>query len=449
MNREYNMAQVVVMPKLGNTVESSLILAWHVNVGDKVNEGDILCEIETDKATLEVESTASGILLARFYEENDDVPVLENLAIIGQVGETFDEFMPSHQISDEVQLLKESELTAIKSSVEQPTDTQKVETDNIFISPRAKQLATRKNIDYTNLAGTGPDGRIIERDIEMAITNQVKVSPVARAMLDTGEFRIGDELSNGNRVRKHNLIPIDTSTQLQSGQDNVTEIPLKGIRKIIAKRMLESMQSTAQLTLNASADARAIKVYRQRLKTSDEYLGLRRISINDLVMYAVAHTLPHFPELNAHFDHDTIYQHQNIHLGMAVDTPRGLIVPVIHNANQLTLKHLSSEAHRLAKACLDGNIKPDEMAGGTFTVTNLGGFGIESFTPILNLPQVAILGVGNINLKPIEVDGEVTFPPHIGLSLTINHQVVDGAPGARFLSHLSKTLSNIDLILAG
>jgi pyruvate dehydrogenase E2 component (dihydrolipoamide acetyltransferase) len=163
---------------------------------------------------------------------------------------------------------------------------------------------------------------------------------------------------------------------------------------------------------------------------------------------AVSRTLPQFPELNATFSDDVISQYKNVHLGLAVDTPRGLMVPVICWANTLSLKEIAQEAKRLAAACLDSTISADEMNGGTFTVTNLGSFGIESFTPVLNAPQVAILGVGNINLKPVERDGEVQFIPHLGLSLTINHQVVDGAPAARFLQALAQGLAQIELLLA-
>lgn len=440
------MAQVIVMPKLGNTVESSIILSWQVNVGDTVNVGDILCEIETDKATLEVESSEAGILLARFYEEGDDVPVLENLAVIGQTGEAFDEFIPDLTQAEPTLMPDPEPQQTISVIPEIPT--QNIESEQVFISPRARNLAIRKKLDYMSIQGTGPNGRIIERDIELALANQVKVSPVAKAMLDSGEFAIGDSLPAGSKITKTSLIPVAQQSSNQVKSSNVNEIPLKGIRKTIARRMLESIQTTAQLTLNSSADARAVQAYRKRLKASDASLGLTKISINDLVMFAVAQTLPQFPEMNALFENDTLYQYGAVHLGMAVDTPRGLIVPVIHNANKLSLKQLAGETHRLANACLEGKIKPDEMAGGTFTVTNLGGLGIESFTPVLNLPQVAILGVGNINLKPVQQDKEVAFVPHMGLSLTINHQVVDGAPGARFLSQLSTTLANIDLMLA-
>jgi pyruvate dehydrogenase E2 component (dihydrolipoamide acetyltransferase) len=226
-------------------------------------------------------------------------------------------------------------------------------------------------------------------------------------------------------------------------------VPVKGVRKVIAERMLQSLQTTAQLTLNASADARALQALRKRLKESPEAMGLRGITINDLVLLAVARTLPAFPGLNAVFTGDTIQQHRHVQLGVAVDTPKGLMVPVVRAADTLTLRQLAAEAKRLAAACQAGKVLPDELSGGTFTVTNLGAFGIESFTPVLNSPQVAILGVCNIQPKPVEVGESVHFVPHLGLSLTINHQVVDGAPAARFLQSLGQAIAQIDLLLAG
>jgi pyruvate dehydrogenase E2 component (dihydrolipoamide acetyltransferase) len=230
--------------------------------------------------------------------------------------------------------------------------------------------------------------------------------------------------------------------------DEIEIIPVQGIRKVIANRMLESLQTTAQLTLNSSADARALQAYRQRLKTSSEELGLQTVTVNDLLLFAVSRLLPRYPALNALFTGQEIHRYRAVHLGVAVDTPRGLMVPTIRRANSLSLKQLADESKRLANACLDGKIAPDELTGGTFTVTNLGNLGIESFTPVLNPPQVAILGVGGISLKPVQIDAEVKFIPHIGLSLTINHQVVDGAPAARFLQALATGLAQFELLLA-
>lgn len=411
------MAQAIVMPKLGNTVESAILLAWLVAVGESIAAGEPLCEIETDKAALEVESTVSGVLLAQFFEEGDEVPVLENIAAVGQAGESFAELMPA---------------TASSPAPTKP----------VLISPRAKNLARRKGIDYRQVSGSGPNGRIIERDIEAAIVSQVKISPVA--MLAGGEYEMGAGIPVDSRV---------TKTHLASARHEkpavIQALPLRGIRKTIAKRMLESAQTTAQLTLNVSADATALVAFRRRLKNSDEDLGLRQVNINDLLMYVLAQTLPDFPALNAVFENETLYQHQAVSLGMAVDTRGGLMAPVIRHANSLSLRQLSAETHRLALACREGSIRPEELSGGSFTMTNMGGLGIESFTPLLNSPQVAILGAGSINLKPMPVENDVAFVPHIGFSLTINHQAVDGAPAARFLAELTKNLARIDLLLAG
>ncbi len=280
------------------------------------------------------------------------------------------------------------------------------------------------------------------------------MTPLARAMVEKGSF-VAPPSGTGARGRI-------TSRDLQAamppapqapaapadGEQDVQAIQLTRVRRIIAERMLSSLQTTAQLTLNASADARPLLDYRKRLKASPEAHGLRSVTINDLILFVVARTLVRHPDLNALFVDSTVTQHTNVHLAVAVDTPRGLVVPVIRNANTLSLRQISQEAGRLAKASQEGRVSPDELNGGTFTVTNLGSLGIESFTPILNPPQVAILGVGSVNLKPVEVDGEVAFVPHLGLSLTINHQVVDGAPGARFLQALSGNIAELDLLLA-
>jgi pyruvate dehydrogenase E2 component (dihydrolipoamide acetyltransferase) len=234
-------------------------------------------------------------------------------------------------------------------------------------------------------------------------------------------------------------------------------VKVTGIRKLIAERMLASLQSTAQLTMHTAADARALQSMRRKFKESPEAMGLRDVNINDMVLYAVSRVLPQYTDLNALFVGDTLSMHASVHLGFAVDTPKGLMVPVIRNAHALSLRDVAREAARLIAGCRDGGIRPEEMAGGTFTVTNLGTFGVHGFTPVLNVPQVAILGVGAIVPGPVmdadgaksaEYVGAMTFIPQIGLSLTINHQVVDGAPGARFLQALAADIARFDLLLA-
>jgi pyruvate dehydrogenase E2 component (dihydrolipoamide acetyltransferase) len=219
--------------------------------------------------------------------------------------------------------------------------------------------------------------------------------------------------------------------------------------------MYQSLAESAQFTLSASAPVGRLQEFRGRMKAADESLGLNKITVNDLILYAVSRILPQYPFMNAHKIGDTLRTFERVHLGVAVDTPRGLMVPVIRNASLLSLRQISAEAKRLATACQNGSAKPDELSGSTFTVTNLGSLGVSSFTPILNAPEVGILGLCGIDLKPVETedcdddDCGIHFEPHIGFSLTINHQVVDGAPAARFLKALGEAVADIDLLLAG
>ena len=229
----------------------------------------------------------------------------------------------------------------------------------------------------------------------------------------------------------------------------VQETSVRGVRKLIAERMRVSLRDSAQLTLNTSADASVLLSYRKLLKKGIEESKFPTITINDMILFAVTKTLCSQKDLNAHFLGDKIVQFEHVHLGFAVDTPRGLMVPVIRYAESLSLREISNEAKRLGKACMDRTITPDKLSGGSFTVTNLGPSGIESFTPVLNAPQVGILGICTIQPKPV-MDGEnVKFIPHIGLSLTFDHQAVDGAPAARFLQELSGVLAGFDQIEVG
>jgi pyruvate dehydrogenase E2 component (dihydrolipoamide acetyltransferase) len=431
------------MPKLGNTVESILLVGWRKGVGDMIHVGETLCDVETDKATMEVESPAEGTVLALLYQPGDEIPVMVNIAVIGAPGEDIASYTGAATPSQPFPASRGGGRG--EGLNETPDRLQLVQVEaaaQLRVSPRARNLAARKAVDLHGLQGSGPNGRIIERDVQAAL--RTRLTPVARSMVAAGDFLPPERGSGaGGRITKKDLILAQESPSPEA----VESIPLRGARKVIAARMLESLQTTAQLTLNSSADARALLDYRQRLKNSPPELGLQKVTINDLMLFAVSRTLPSFSDLNSLFQENAIYRYQAVHLGMAVDTERGLLVPVIRRAQTLSLKALADEAHRLAEACINGKIKPDELSGGTFSVSNLGHLGVESFTPVLNPPQVGILGVGGINLKPVEVDGEVKFIPHLSLSLTINHQVVDGAPGARFLQALSRNLGQIDLLV--
>jgi pyruvate dehydrogenase E2 component (dihydrolipoamide acetyltransferase) len=433
------MSTQIILPKLGNSVESSIIASWLKQPGDVIAEGDAICSVETDKTTMEVTSTASGVLLQHLVKVGDDVPVLAPIAVIDETGE--DRRQKTEVRSQKSEDRRQSPITSLQSP----------------ISPRARKLAQAKEVDVTTLHGSGPQGRIIERDVQAALTpafsqRETKLTPVAKAMVASGEF-VAPERGTGfdGRITKQDLQPISSSPPpLTSSSPHSTapSSPLSGVRKVIAERMRASLHGTAQLTMNASADARTLLAYRQKLKASEESLGLHEVTINDLVLFAVAKTLVQFPALNATLQEGVLTQYQAVHLAFAVDAPRGLLVPVIREAQSLSLRQLAEQARHLATNARTGKLSPDQLSGGSFTVSNLGQFGIESFTPILNTPQVAILGVGNVNLKPIEINGEVKFIPHLALSLTIDHQAVDGAPGAKFLQALSRNLDQFELLLA-
>ena len=424
------MATAVVMPKLGQSVETCIIIGWKKQKGDSITAGEPLCEVETDKSALEVESPASGTLLDVFFDEGEEVAVQANIAAIGEPGEDISSLKPAVAVDTS----SEEESSAASDEPVPPPPTQpttlevpqrhssKPDRLKRRISPRAASLAEELGVDISGIRGTGPGGRIIERDVRAAPPTAAKPAAI--------QMRITPPIQ----------------TEFPPGEAQTA--PLQGTRKIIAERMLYSIQSTAQLTLNASADARALLSFRQRLKSSAEAFGLQTITINDFILFAVSRTLPDHPGLNAVLLKEAISQYESVHLGFAVDTPRCLMVPVIRDANTLNLKAISREAKRLTAACLEGEVSPDELTGGTFTVTNLGNMEIESFTPILNPPQVGILGVGNVNLKAMDIEGEVEHIPHIGLSLTIDHQAVDGAVASRFLGTLSGRLATIDLLVA-
>jgi pyruvate dehydrogenase E2 component (dihydrolipoamide acetyltransferase) len=405
------MAIAVLMPKQGQSVESCLMIKWNKKVGDKVKAEEPICEVETDKAVFEVEAPEAGTILKIFYKEGDDIPVLNTIAIIGQPGEKIDHLIPKKTISvsKEEYIEKQKVITPDESLKKTKLS---LGTVLIPISPVARRFAEKKGIDFSRLAGSGPGGRIIKKDIEKA-------------------------LSEGE--------PLVSSTVSENFLGPVKEITVEGVRKIISERMLTSLQSTAQLTLNTSVDASNLLACRKSLKSSPEMKGLNKITMNDFLLYIVAHILPKFKNMNAHFLKDKILEFEHVHLGFAVDSPRGLMVPIIHHAHLLSLKDISKEARRLNTACQEETILPDELHGGTFTVTNLGKMGIESFTPILNIPQVAILGVCNVSLKPMMKEDKIQFIPHIGLSLTFDHRAIDGAPAAKFLQELNRLITNFDL----
>ena len=416
------MAKAVIMPKAGITVESCIIGTWEKKVGDQVKVGDILFTYETDKASFECESTEEGTLLEIFFGDGDEVECLLNVCAIGEPGEDCSALRPNSAaeaaapVAEAPVAEKAEEKAAPVAEVPVATATG---SDAAAISPRAKKLAERTGVDAAMATPTGPNGRVIERDVRNLIDNPVAVSaPKVEA-----EAKVYDE-------------------------QEYTDVKFSGIRRAISKSMSNSLATAAQLTHNTTFDATNILNYRKMLKNSEgEFAG---ITLGDIVLYAVSRTLLNHPDLNANMlDGENIRLFKHVNLGVAVDTPRGLMVPTIFNADQKSLLEISKEVKVLAKECRDGNISPDKLTGGTFTVSNLGSLGVETFTPVINAPQTGILGVCKcVDRVKKGPNGEIDIYPAMGLSLTYDHRAVDGSPASRFQKELGENLENFTVLLA-
>ena len=431
------MATPVIMPRLGQSVEDCILAEWKVALGAVVEEGTVLAVIETDKASFDLESTAAGTVLELFWEEGDDVPVLANVVAVGEEGEDASDLRPQKETAAPVPAAEPAQAPVTSPDAPAPVVTSPSGSSEAGVSPRARKLALRSGIDPESIQGTGPGGRVIERDVEVAVVGRPRLSVSAAA---AARERGLEPPTRGKGLAGMAL----AGDMLEPGAIEGAEVePVKGIRKLIAERMMESLANTAQFTLNSTFDATAIQTYRKRKREEKGDSGGPKITLNDLIAHALIQTLKRHPALNAHFLGDRIARFEEVHLGVAVDTPRGLMVPVLRSVCSKSLEELSGGIKELVNSCIEGNVLPDQLSGGTFTLTNLGMLGIDHFTPVINPPEAAILGVGGISLRPVRgKDGEFTPAECITLSLTIDHQAVDGAPAARFLKDLVDTLEN-------
>lgn len=453
------MATVVVMPQLGNSVESCLIVSWLVAVGDDVAENAVVCEVETDKASMEVPTTAAGTVLALLWDEGDDVPVKEPLLVVGAAGEdpkaALDEIGWSG--AGDVSASSTDAPPAVDDEPSAPAAEDAPRTAATGASsPRARALAQANSLDIGSVSeGSGPGGRVIERDVRSALSNSTAAAARAGAHgSDAAGTGIGGRITTADLTAPEEpAAQAPRAASAGTGREYPgasTATPLKGIRKVIAERMMHSLESSAQLTYTTTARAAGLLALRSKLKGSPAELGLNGVTIGDLVGFAAVKAAAKHTNHNAHLADGVLTTFEHVHLGVAVDTPRGLVVPTVRNASQMGLREFSAAGKELAHAAIDGRIDPDLLSGATFTVSNLGGFGIESFTPLLNVPQVAILGVDAIFPRAvIHDDGSVGAEQRIGFSLTADHRVIDGADAARFLQDLVTYVENIDVTVLG
>ncbi|HQG62459.1 MAG TPA: dihydrolipoamide acetyltransferase family protein [Bacteroidales bacterium] len=442
------MAIPVIMPKQGQSVESCIISEIRKKKGDKVTKGEILFIYETDKATFEEEAPANGILLDFFFSEGDEVPVFTNVCVIGSEGESAEEFRPGSdsvkQDSVNETAKPESVMTEAETGISSgsPFSSDIPAGINSPASPRARMIADKSGDSLSGLKGTGPGGRIIERDVRSA-GGRVKHTPLARKLIrENPSLHANSGTGLAGSVRGLDLI-----LDQQPGAEEFRIKPLTNMRKLIAKAMYGSLQNSAQLTHHLGADARRITELRRKVKKAMESGSSSDITLNDMICFGTIKALKEYPQVNAHFMGDSMKYFSGVHLAVAVDTDRGLMVPVVRNADALSITELSANIKELVSACRKGSIDPDLLSAeaASFTVSNLGSYGVEIFTPVINLPQVAILGVNTIVLRPKDLgEGIIGFVPYLGLSLTYDHRAIDGGEATRFLKRIATEIENLE-----
>ncbi len=427
------MAAELLMPKLGMTMEEGTIVKWSKQVGDKVAEGEILLEIMTDKVNMEVEAPATGEVLAILATEGDIVAVNTPIAYIGQPGEKV-----GTAAAPTVPAPAPAPVAAAAAAA--PVTTAAIGAEGkIKASPAAKRVAREENIDLRQVPPTGPGGRIIEKDVR-----NFKASPLAQKIAQDKGVDLATVTGTGigGKIMKADVeAAVTTPAAAQKPAAKANRKPLTGLRKAIAKNMAEAWEAP-HVTLNTEADMSGMVALRKQIIPGIEKRTGIKPSYNDLIIKVVAKALRENPTINSRFYPDGVEVCEEVNVGMAVAIPNGLVVPVIKNADTLSVEQIAQATKGLAARARDGKLAPDEMSGGTFTVSNLGMFGIDTFTPIINKPEIAILGVGRMLDKPAVKNGEIVIQPRISLSLSFDHRVVDGAEAAKFLGRIRELLED-------
>lgn len=434
------------MPQKGLSEESAILSDWTVKEGDTVKKGDILFSIETGKATFEVESEADGVVLQTIGEAGDEIAVRAVVCVIGQPGAKYTLGGVAPAAAAPAAAAAEAPAAQVVA-VAVPTG------EKLKISRRALHLAERRNIDLRFAKASGPNGRIIERDVEAMLETGPFVTDAAKPFATGNESGSGlrGAITTADLGSKAAVAPAPAETPVAASaaksEAEFEVVPNSRMRKIIAANMHKSLSTMAQLTHNSYADATAMQKLRARTKAAGDKLGLPNITLNDMVIFAVSRTILDFPYLNAHYSDNEMKVFKHANLGVAVDTPRGLLVPTLFHADEMSLVEISAAMKELVAQCQSGSISPDKLSGASFTISNLGSMGITTFTPIVNPPQTGILGVCNMETRVRMKNGQPDFYPTMNLSLTYDHRAMDGAPASRFLQALANNLANIDLLL--
>jgi len=424
------MATELLMPKLGMTMEEGTIVTWFKKVGDSVAEGEILLEILTDKVNMEVEAPAAGQVLAIIAAEGDIVGVNKPIAYIGQPGEKVE----SH--AAEALKTQEQHTAQVAATTAAPVQSAEGIGGKVKASPAAKRIAREEEIDLRAVPPSGPGGRIIAVDV----TNY-KASPLAQKIAQDKGVDLAEVTGTGIGGKIVKADVESAVTKLGSKTKSVCK-PLAGMRKVIADHMADAW-AAPHVTHNMEVDMSGMVELRKKLIPGiEKRIGVKP-SYNDLIIKVVAKALREYQQvINARLHSDGLEICDEVNVGMAVALPNGLVVPVIKNADTLSIEEITKRAKELATQAKEGKLLPDEMSGGTFTVTNLGMYGIDTFSPIVNAPEVCILGVGQLQDKVVAKDGEMIIQPRMSLSLSFDHRAVDGAQAAEFLRRIKELLED-------
>ena len=456
------MAVEVIMPKAGSEMEEGEIVQWFKNEGDHVEEGEVLLEIVTDKVNMEVEAEATGTLLKILAQAGDVVPVVQTIAWIGEPGEKIPGASESGEVAPaETIIEKKVDYTPVK-------EVEKVDYSGLRATPAARAYARKKGIDLSKVKGSGPKGRIHKDDVlDYKLNSKIKISPLAERIAKIEGINTESIVGTGpnGKIMKADIMAVlHGATKVEAApkaevapkapkapkapnenQWGVVEtVPMSPMRKVISKRMSESYFSAPTFVVNVEVDMTELLALRKKVVDAIIEETGKKATVTDFISLAVIKSLMKHPYVNASLSSDEkeMYLHHYVNLSIAVGMDSGLVVPVIKGADKMSLKELVVASKEITTKALNGKLKPDEMADSTFTISNLGMYGVKSFVPIINQPNTAILGVSATVPKPVVCNGEVTVRPIMTLTLTADHRVVDGLEGAKFMKTLKEAIEN-------
>ncbi|BBB47695.1 2-oxo acid dehydrogenase subunit E2 [Pelolinea submarina] len=445
------MAEELFIPKLGQTVEEVTLLKWQVQDGDKVKQGQEVLEVETDKAIFNVEAVDDGYIHFGPFEIGQVVPVLTVVAVIGAQDETFQAAQPAVPAAGG----QNAPASSSSGPAAEPQPGRAQPTEKNFASPRARRLASEKGVDLSQVTPTGGSGtRVTESDVLNYLSTEMKVSPVAKRMAAEANLDLRSVQGSGQRgeitredvaaaiaARAAEKAAPQTPSPATLPSMPVSEsIPLAGVRKVIAQRMGLSAQTTARVTLLMEADATELVILREKLKKQYEVKWGFAPGYNELLAKACAIALRRFPYMNARLNGETIERLADVNIGIAVDADQGLVVPVIRDVDQKDLQTVGREFRQYVDEVRANKANPDHISGGTFTITNLGMYDVDGFTPVINLPEAAILGVGRVAPQPVVRENQLVIRKMMTLSMAFDHRLTDGAPAARFLQYIKQLI---------